>query len=178
MPSERRLAYNGGQFLLTPYALTVPMKSDAWAVLQLREGSHLATSVLDLEREFQARWPLGIFRFPAVKQGMIDLANPLAYYVFVQPPVNVGAFERCHLITAVLTDAARRPLLVTNAELCAMMPMPPFPPPGASVRVTAGDFEGLEGTVVEVTLTSCRVLVELWSRTSVLTLAANEFERL
>ena len=148
----------------------------AWAVLQLREGAHLAISVRDLEREFLARWPRNVFRFPAVKQGMIDLANPLSAYVFVLPPISASVFERSRLIATVLTDAGHRPLLVTDDELRHMMPMPPFPDPGTSVRVTAGDFEGLEGTVVEVNCNSCKVLVELWSRTSLLNLAANEIE--
>jgi hypothetical protein len=148
-----------------------------WAVLQLRDGLHPSTPVAELEQEFRARWPRNTFHFPAIKQGRLDMDNPLSGYVFVEPPVD-HSFERSSLVAAVLKDpTTRKPLYVSDDELRGMRPLPPFPPPGASVLVTAGDYSGLEGVVVEVNCATCKVLVELWSKKSVLTLAANELER-
>jgi len=150
----------------------------AWAILQLREGVDLSQPVATLEHEFQLRWPGHAFRFPAVKQGCLDAENPLSAYVFVEPPIDAAIFERSAIIGAVLKDpSTRRPTYVTEQELAVMMPLPPFPPPGSAIMVTAGDYTGLEAVVVEVNCANCRVLIELWSRQVVLTLAANEFER-
>lgn len=150
----------------------------AWAILQLREGFDLSMPVSEAEHEFRARWPDKTFRFPAIKQGCLDAENPLSAYVFVRPPVEAANFERSTLIAAVLKDPfSRRPLTVSDAELQTMMPLPAFPPPGSTVVITAGDYSGLEGTICEVNCSSCKVLVELWSRKTVVTLAANEFSR-
>lgn len=148
-----------------------------WAVLQLREGAGLSLSLPELERELRARWPNQQLKFPAVKQGFLDTDNPLSGYVFIEPPVDVNTSTR--LVAAVLRDPlTRQPVLVSDEDLAAMRPLPPFPPVGSTVIVTAGDFAGLEGTVVEVSLDTCKVLVELWSKKSVLVLAANELQRL
>lgn len=148
----------------------------SWAVLQLREGLSPSMPVADLEREFRRRWPHRVFRFPAVRHGCLDPANPMSAYVLVEPPVD-SSFEQSSLVCAVLKDpVTSRPHLITEAELQIMSPLPVFPPPGSSVLVTVGDYDGLEGTVVEVNCNSCKVLVELWSRHTVLVLAANEFD--
>ena len=150
--------------------------TSTWAVLQLREGLSLSMPVTELEAEFLRRWPRSIFRFPAVRQGCIDPENPLSAYVFVEPPID-GSFERSSLISGFLKDpVTHRPYYVTEIELAQMTPLPAFPPPGTSVLVTAGDYTGLEGTIVEINCNTCKVLIELWSRKSVLTLASNEFQ--
>lgn len=145
--------------------------------MQLRDGFDCSQPLTDIEREFRSRWPDNVFHFPATKQGRLDAENPLSAYVFVRPPIDASSFERSSLIAAVLRDPATRQVLyVTERELKRMTPLPPFPPIGTSVRVTAGDYEGLEGTIVEVTCTTAKVLIELWSRKRILTLAANELQ--
>ena len=148
-----------------------------WAILQLREGIGLSLSIAELERELQARWPDRQLKFPATKQGYLDLDNPLSGYVFIEPPVGTNLATR--LVSAVLRDpTTHAPTLISDEDLAAMRPLPPFPPPGSTVLVTAGDYAGLEGVVVEVRGKSCKVLVELWSRKAVLVLKANELQRL
>jgi hypothetical protein len=148
---------------------------NTWVVLQLREGLSPSMPVADLEREFRRRCPTSAFHFPAVRQGCLDPENPMSAYVLVQPPVD-ASIEQSGLVAGVLKDpVSRRPLTVSDADVQRMSPLPLFPPPGSSVLVTAGDYTGLEGTVVEVNCSTCKVLVELWSRQSVLTLAVGEF---
>jgi hypothetical protein len=148
-----------------------------WAILQLREGVGLSLSVLELERELRARWPDRQLKFLAIKQGFLDLDNPLSTYVFIEPPVDAPVASR--LVSSVLRDPlTRKPVLVSDVDLASMQPLPPFPPVGSAVLVTAGDFAGLEGVVVDIDAGLCKVLVELWSKKSVLILAANELQRL
>jgi hypothetical protein len=156
---------------LTP---TLPVN---WIVLQLREGIGLSLPVKDLERELQLRWPDKQLKFPATKQGYLDLENPLSTYVFIEPPVEVNLATR--LVACILRDpTTHAPVVLTDDDLAAMRPLPPFPPVGSTVLVTAGDYQGLEGVVVQVGKKTCKVLVELWSKKSVLTLFANELQRL
>ena len=148
-----------------------------WAILQLRDGIGLSLSVQELERELLARWPNKQLKFPATKQGHLDLDNPLSAYVFIEPPVDTNLATR--LVAAVLRDpTTHAPVLVSDADLAAMRPLPPVPPVGTTITVTAGDYAGLEGVVVEVRGKTCKVLVELWSCKSVLVLRANELQRL
>lgn len=148
-----------------------------WAVLQLRDGIGLSLSVQELERELLARWPNRQLKFPATKQGHLDLDNPLSAYVFIEPPVETNLATR--LVSAVLRDPTTHlPVLVSDEDLAAMRPLPPFPPVGTTVTVTAGDYAGLEGVVVEIRGKTCKVLVELWSCKQVLILRANELQQL
>lgn len=153
------------------------MPALSWAVLQLRDGIDFTIPLSTYEQEFSARWPGSIFKFPAVKQGRLDADNPMSGYVLVRPPVPPRA-DQSPLIATVLRDpASRRPLFVTDDDLAAMTPLPPFPPPGTNVLVTAGDYEGLQGVVCSVNCQTCDVLIELWSKQVVLSLAANELSR-
>lgn len=145
-----------------------------WAILHLRETSDTLTAA-EVEADLKMRWAPVICRFPAVKQGQLDKDNPLSNYVFVQVPLS-PKLEKSPYATKFLRDPQTRKLQkVTDADLTLMVATTPLPPPGTTIRVTAGDWVGLEATVVECNCSSVKVLVELWSKQSILTLAPNEF---
>lgn len=147
-----------------------------WAILSLRETSDPIT-IVELHTDLTRRWAKAVCHFPAIKQGRLDRENPLSAYVFVQVPVATQLLERSPYASHWLRDPVSRKLLkVDDTALHAMVQPPALPTPGAMVKVTAGDYAGLEGTVVETNCQTVRVLVELWSRQNLLTLAANEFQ--
>lgn len=147
-----------------------------WAILSLRETSD-AIPVDEVRADLLRRWQKAVVHFPAVKQGRLDRDNPLSAYVFVQVPVATELLQRSPYASHWLRDPVSRKLLkVDEYELQGMVQPPALPGPGATVKVTAGDYAGLDGTVVETNCATVRVLVELWSRQNLLTLAANEFQ--
>lgn len=147
-----------------------------WAVLQLKETSELIPAG-EVEQDLRRRWPRVTCRFPAVKQGYLDRDNPLSSYIFVLTPLATAKLESSPFVTRFMRHpVTRRLATISDAELAAMAPTLQLPSPGSVVRVTAGDWAGLEGTVVECNCQSVKALVELWSRQSVLTLAPNEFQ--
>lgn len=146
-----------------------------WAILQLREQTE-SLRTAEIERDLRARWADVICRFPAVKQGQLDRDNPLSAYVFVQTPLS-PKIEKSIYTSGLLRDPVTRKLQkVTDADLAEMVPTTPLPAPGTSVRVTVGDWSGLEAQVVERNCQTIKVLIELWSKTTILTLAPNEFQ--
>jgi hypothetical protein len=145
-----------------------------WAILSLRETSD-AVTVAEVEADLRMRWAPVVCKFPAVKQLALDRENPLSNYVFVQVPLS-PKLEKSPYATKFLRDPLTRRLQkVTDAELAVMVSTTPLPEPGTTIKVTAGDFCGLDATVVETNCSSVKCLVELWSKQSILTLSPNEF---
>lgn len=147
----------------------------AWAILQLREVSD-PLPVEEIQRDLLAYCPHAQLHFPATKAGLLDRENPLSAYLFVRTPASLK-LERSQFVTRFLRDpVTHRIQKITDAELSAMAPAVLLPPLGATVRITNGDFEGLEATVVDSTPEQQIVaLVELWSRQALVTLQPNEF---
>lgn len=144
-----------------------------WAVLQLREHPD-PLAVSDLERDLVARCPTVVCRFPAIKLGLLDRDNPLSAYVFVQAPAPLK-LEASPYATRFLRDAHNQTHLVSDVELAQVIAPPILPPLGQLVRVTAGDWTDMEGVVVSQNCRSVGVLLELWSRKSVVDLSPTEF---
>lgn len=126
----------------------------------------------DLEADLRARWPKTVCTFPAVRQGLLDRDNPLSSYVFIRSPAS-PKLEASPYVAHYLR-VAHRLQLVSDAELRVMAKPPLLPPCGTLVRVTAGDWADMEGVVVAQNCTAVSVLLELWSRKSVVELPSTE----
>ncbi len=160
------------------------MNEPQWAILQLRDGLD-PISAEDIERDLRARWPKVVCRFPALKQGVVDFDNPLSAYIFVRTPVSRKIENSQFAMRLLREPTVKLPngrfrvgglQKVSESELRLMAPNIELPEPGVSVRVTAGDWAGLEGVVVESSGTAIKVLVELWSRKRLLKLEPSEFQ--
>lgn len=115
-------------------------------------------------------------RFPAVRAGLLDRENPISLYVFVKNPAS-PKLETSPYATRYLRIAGSTKLqLVSESELKQMAVPPALPPPGTVVRVTAGDWSDMEGVVVAQNCTKVSVLLELWSRRTVIELPPAEFQ--
>jgi hypothetical protein len=148
-----------------------------WAVLQLREQSE-AVRVADLERDLRGRWPPMVARFPAVRAGLLDRENPLSAYVFVQNPASLK-LEASPYAAGFLRVPTKSSLqLVSDRELRQMASPPALPPCGTLVRVTAGDWSDMEGVVVAQNCAKVSVLLELWSKRTIIDLAPVELHLL
>ena len=145
-----------------------------WAVAQLKELPTPIT-VAELTRDLTTRWPQLQFKLPAVKHDVLDRDNPLSSYLFLRPPVP-PRLDTSPFVQRLLRDPGSHKIqYVTDSELAGMSPTPLLPDPGQIVRVTAGDWADMEGVIVEKNCETVDVLIELWSRKSVVTLRANEF---
>jgi len=146
-----------------------------WGILQLKDlPDPIPVDVL--ERDLRHRWEDVECWFPAVREGYLDSLNPLSAYVFVRTPLSTR-LETSPYVQRILRDTRRQLQKVTDEELAAMTSTVELPPVGAVVQATKGDWSGLTGRVVHTNCTSVDVLIELWSRRSVVTLAAGDFHR-
>lgn len=145
-----------------------------WGILHLKDTPDPIPVSL-VEQDLRARWQDVVCRFPAVKQGLLDRDNPLSAYVFIQSPLS-PKIEKSQFALRLLRDPVTRRLQkVTDVELAELIVPPSLPAPGTPVIITHGEWSGLSATVVETNCRSVKVLVELWSAQTLVTLGANEF---
>lgn len=147
-----------------------------WAVLQLREPCE-ALPVATLEQDFSTRWPHPqpmVVRFPATRAGLLDRENPLSAYVFVRWPASLMLETSPYATRYLRIPGSSRLQLVADAELKQMVTPPVLPPCGTLVRVTVGDWSDMEGVVVAQNCSKVSVLLELWSKRTVIDLPPSE----
>lgn len=150
-----------------------------WAILQLVDSIE-GTLVEDSAREIRRFFPDLQLYFPAARAGLIAKGHAFSTYCFVvcpENPLDLLRLERSFLVESVLREPSTRFVQrLSDKEMMRLIRQQEGDKVQVQdrVKITAGDWSGLEATVVELVQDKVKVLVELWSRRSVLELPRNE----